>query len=74
MQNSLKPEEFSSGWHNLIGNHDQPFESTGVLEHWKISNSKHQITNKYQIPILNDQNRFGICNFGHCYLFVIWDL
>ena len=38
----------------------------GVLEHCKISNSKHQITNKFQIPILNDQNRFGISNFGHC--------
>ena len=23
---------------------------------------------KYQIPILNDQNRFGIWKFGHCYL------
>jgi len=42
--------------------------SDGVVEHWKISNSKHQITNKSQIPILNDQNRFGIWNFGHCYL------
>ena len=26
--------------------------SKGVVEHCKISNSKHQITNKYQIPIL----------------------
>jgi hypothetical protein len=41
------------------------------VEHCKISNSKHQITNKSQIPILNDQNRFGISNFGHCYLFDI---
>jgi hypothetical protein len=32
----------------------------------EIPNYKHQITNKSQIPILNDQNRFGICNFGHC--------
>jgi hypothetical protein len=49
-------------------------ESAGVMEHCKISNSKHQITNKYQIPIFNDQNRFGIWNFGHCDLFDIWDL
>jgi hypothetical protein len=63
-----------------------------VLEHFKISNSKHQITNKFQIftlwnpteegrreaafpgQVLNDQNRFGISNFGHCDLFDIWDL
>jgi hypothetical protein len=44
------------------------FWSTGVYE---IPNSKHQITNKSQIPISNDQNRFRIFNFGHCYLFVI---
>jgi hypothetical protein len=46
-------------------------QSAEVMEHCKISNSKHQITNKSQIPILNDQNRFGILNFGHCYLFDI---
>ena len=40
----------------------------------KISNLKHQITNKSQIPILNDQNMFGILNFGHCDLFDICDL
>jgi hypothetical protein len=61
--------------------------NVGVYE---IPNSKHQITNKSQIPILNDQNRFGILklgtrpqggeskrsadNFGHCYLFDICDL
>jgi hypothetical protein len=28
--------------------------------------SEGEITNKSQIPILNDQNRFGIWNFGHC--------
>jgi hypothetical protein len=28
----------------------------------------HQITNKFQITIFNDQNRFRILNFGHCYL------
>ena len=50
------------------------WESAGVVEHCKISNSKHQITNKFQIPISNDQNRFGILNFGHCDLFVICDL
>jgi hypothetical protein len=36
--------------------------------------SEGEITNKSQIPILNDQNRFGIWNFGHCDLFDIWDL
>ncbi|MES0397041.1 MAG: hypothetical protein ABUK17_05795, partial [Syntrophobacteria bacterium] len=56
--------------------------SNGVVEHCKISNFKHQITNKSQIPIFNDQNSFGILklgtrpqggeskrsadNFGHC--------
>jgi hypothetical protein len=44
------------------------------VEHCKITNSKHQITNKFQIPIPNDRNRFGILNFGHCDLFGIWDL
>jgi hypothetical protein len=29
---------------------------------------------KSQIPIFNDQNRFGILNFGHCDLFGICDL
>ena len=49
-------------------------QSAGVMEHDKISNFKHQITNKSQIPILNDQNRFGIWNFGDCDLFDICDL
>jgi hypothetical protein len=40
----------------------------------KIPNFKHQITNKSQIPISNDQNRFGISNFGHYDLFDICDL
>jgi hypothetical protein len=40
----------------------------------QILNFKHQITNKSQTPILNDQNRFAIWNFGHWKLFVIWDL
>ncbi len=39
----------------------------------KIPNYKHQITNKSQISIFNDQT-FGILNFGPCDLFVIWDL
>jgi hypothetical protein len=29
---------------------------------------------KSQIPIFNDQNSFGISNFGHCDLFGICDL
>jgi hypothetical protein len=57
-------------------------KSAGVMEWWSII--------KYQIPILNDQNRFAILklgtrqqgreskrsadNFGHCYLFDICDL
>ena len=41
---------------------------------YQIPKSKHQITNKSQIPILNDQNRFGFLNFGHCDLFDICDL
>ena len=49
-------------------------QSAGVVEHCKITNPKHQITNKSQIPILNDLNRFGISNFGHCDLFDICDL
>jgi hypothetical protein len=28
----------------------------------KISNAKHKI------PIFNDKDKFGILNFGHCYL------
>jgi hypothetical protein len=38
----------------------------------KIINSKYQITNKTQIS--NRFKVFGILNFGHCYLFVFWDL
>jgi hypothetical protein len=37
----------------------------------KIPNLKQQISNKSQISIFNDQNRFGILNFGHCDLFGI---
>ena len=44
------------------------------IHEYEIPNYKHQITNKSQIPILNDQNRFGILNFGHCDLFEICDL
>jgi hypothetical protein len=33
--------------------------------------SEGEITNKSQIPISNDQNRFRILNFGHCDLFDI---
>ena len=34
-----------------------------VLEHCKISNPKHQITNKSQIAIFNDQNKKQVSNF-----------
>jgi hypothetical protein len=42
----------------------------------EITNSKQQITNKFQYPNLNkiESQLFGILNFGHCYLFVICDL
>jgi hypothetical protein len=40
----------------------------------EISNIKHQIPNKSQIPISNVPNSFGILNFDHWDLFVIWDL
>jgi len=45
----------------------------------KDTNSKHQITNKSQIPISNDQTfkdgmLFGFSHFGHWLLFDIWDL
>jgi hypothetical protein len=41
---------------------------------YKIPNYKHQLKNKSQIPIFNDQDKFGISNLGHCYLFDICDL
>jgi hypothetical protein len=37
----------------------------GKLSDSEISNIKHQIPNKSQIPISNDPNMFGILNFGH---------
>jgi len=37
----------------------------------KIPNAKHQITNKSQMPKINDQNIFEILNLGHCDLFDI---
>ena len=42
----------------------------------KITNSKHQITNKSQIPIRFKTIvfLFRILNFDHCYLFEFWDL
>ena len=48
----------------------------GVRQTYEIPNSKHQITNKSQIPILNDQNRFGISNLVIVIylIFVICDL
>jgi hypothetical protein len=46
----------------------------GVVKYCKISNLKHQTTNKSQIPIPNDQKKFGILNFGHCDLFDVCGL
>jgi len=64
--------------------------STKLGPHPEGGDSEGEITNKSQIPIINDPNRFGILklgtrpqggestrsadNFGHCYLFVIWVL
>ncbi len=50
------------------GKGGEMFRGAGVCE---IPNSKHQITNKSQIPIPNDQDILGVLNFGHCYLFGI---
>jgi len=41
---------------------------------FKAPNYNIQITNKFQILNSNEQNWFVILNFGHCYLFDIWDL
>jgi|GEM_PF-5180021 len=40
-------------------------KSTGVMGWWnnEIPNSKHQMTNKSQIPIFNDQNTKQVSNF-----------
>jgi hypothetical protein len=46
---------------------------SGALSDSEISNIKHQISNKSQIPISNDRNRFGILNFDYWDLFVIWN-
>ena len=40
----------------------------------KITNYKHQITNKSQISIKTKLLLFGILNLGHCDLFGICDL
>jgi hypothetical protein len=49
--------------------------SGSMLEDCKIPNSKHQITNKSQIPILNDLNRFRAFNFGSAFGgFFVWNL
>jgi hypothetical protein len=52
------------GWEELPGIRDELFEPP----------PKGWSTVKYQIPILNKQNRFSVSNFGHCYLFDICDL
>ena len=41
------------------------------MRNYEIPNFKHQITNKSQISIFNDQNMFEILNFGDCNLFDI---
>jgi hypothetical protein len=73
-----QPEDWPRGGYNGLSPLAVVCWSGGVYE---IPNSKHQITNKSQIPISNDQNMFGILNFGSafgglfvCYLrFVIWN-
>jgi len=51
-------------------------KSAGILEHCKISNSKHQLTNKYQIRILKTKTglKFGISVIVICLIFDICDL
>jgi len=60
---------------NLMVRHSIEGESietiSRVLRTSEISNPKHQNTNKFQISISNDPNRFVIWNFGNCDLFVI---
>jgi hypothetical protein len=79
--NTVQEEKPADSWQEAAGSPDSMF---GLGEHCKISNSKHQI------PISNDQNRFGILklgtrpqggeskrsedNFDHCDLFGICDL
>ena len=47
-------------FNDFAGKDCERFWSTGVYE---IPNSKHQITNKSQIPIFNDQNTKQVWNF-----------
>jgi hypothetical protein len=66
-----QPEDWPRGGYNGLSPLAVVCWSGGVYE---IPNSKHQITNKSQIPISNDQNMFGILNLvppSADYLFVI---
>ena len=59
----LAVQRLVNHWHgscNMDDLHSAGCRSNGVYE---IPNFKHQITNKFQIPIPNDRNRFGIWNF-----------
>ena len=49
----------ASKFDGLAGKHGYGYWSIEVKRTYEIPNSKHQITNKFQIPILNDENRFG---------------
>jgi len=43
-----------------------------IIVKFQNPSTKQQISTKFQFS--NDQNGFGHWNFGHCNLFVIWDL
>jgi hypothetical protein len=51
-------------------------DTKSIIQRFKISNHKHQITNKPQIPTINDQNSLGfrILVIVICWYFVIWNL
>jgi hypothetical protein len=46
-------------WKGCSNNESGVGGGGGVRRTYEIPNSKHQITNKSQIAILNGQNRFG---------------
>ncbi|MGB6928607.1 MAG: hypothetical protein WBH05_05245, partial [Syntrophobacteria bacterium] len=56
-----KPSPVSPARGGIAGQDCELLWSTRVYE---IPSTKHQITNKSQIPISNDQNRFGILKLG----------
>jgi hypothetical protein len=61
-QNAVDSLQFAAGSRQRLASSRQMAGknwSKGGRRTYKNPNSKHQITNKFQIPILNDQNKFG---------------